>query len=89
MDIASTLIDSRVLTGAIKWNRNEIDVRVHTDHLTRLGESGVAWAHRALDPASPLLYVVSNGFTDRFRQAVAASRDEVYLWSLGDLYQSM
>jgi hypothetical protein len=56
--------------------------------LTRLGESGVAWAHRALDPASPLLYVASNGFTDRFRQAVTASRDEVYLWSLEDLYRS-
>jgi len=90
MDIASRLIDGRVLTGAIKWNRNPLDVHVHTEHLSmldRLARSGVAWAHDALDPASPLLYVASNGFTDRFRRAAESSRDEVYLWTLDDLYR--
>jgi uncharacterized protein len=92
IDIACTLLDKRVLTGAIKWNRRPIDVRVHTDHLsmlTRLADAGVSWAHRALDPASPLLYVASGGFTERFRQAARASRDEVYLWTLEDIYQSV
>ena len=92
MDVASTLVDKRVLTGAIKWNRDEVDVDVHTEHmsmLTRLADSGVAWAHRALDPASPLLYVGSGGFTERFRKAATASREEVYLWTLEDLYQEI
>jgi uncharacterized protein len=92
VDIASELIDKRVLTGAIKWRRNEVDVHVHNEHLsmlTRLAQSGVAWAHRALDPESPLLYVASNGYTDRFRRAAEATREEVCLWTLDDLYQEM
>jgi len=92
MDIACTLVDGRVLTGAIKWNRNVVDVHVHTEHLAmldRLARSGVAWAHTALDPESPLLYVASNGFTDRFRRAAEASRDQVYLWTLDDLYREV
>lgn len=92
LDIASRLMDNRILTGAIKWNRNPVDVHVHTDHismLTRLARSGVTWAHQALEPESPLLYVASNGFTDRFRQAALATRDEVYLWILADLYRDI
>lgn len=90
MDIASELVDGRLMSGAIKWNRAKVDVQVHLDHLgmlNRLGCSGIEWAHRALEPDSVLLYVASNGFTDRFREAAEASRGEVYLWSLGDLYQ--
>jgi hypothetical protein len=92
VDIATALIDKRVLTGAIKWNSAEVDIQVHTDHLsmlTRLAAAGVAWAHRALEPESPLLYVASNGFTDRFRRAAEGSRDEVYLWTLDNLYQNV
>jgi hypothetical protein len=92
VDIAALLIDKRVMTGAVKWKRSEVDVQVHTEHLsmlTRLADAGVAWAHRALDPGSPLLYVASSGFTDRFRRAAEASRDEVYLWTLDDLYQDV
>lgn len=90
IDVASLLMDGRVLTGAIKWKRGKIDVDVHTNHLImldRLAESGIAWAHEARKPASPLLYVAANGFTERFRQAATATREEVYLWTLDDLYQ--
>jgi uncharacterized protein len=89
IDIASVLMDGRILTGAIKWNRKEIDIDIHTEHLSmidRLAQSGVAWAHEARNSASPLLYVAAGGFSDRFRQAALASRDEVYLWTLRDLY---
>lgn len=89
IDIASLLMDGQVLTGAIKWNRDELDVSVHAEHLSmidRLAQSGVAWAHEARKPTSPLLYVASGGFSDRFQQAALASRDEVYLWDLGDVY---
>lgn len=92
IDIASVLMDGRVLTGAIKWNRTPIEVGVHTRHLAmidRLAESGVSWAHEARKPTSPLLYVAAGGFTDRFRQAALATRDEVHLWTLDDLYSPM
>jgi uncharacterized protein len=91
IDVASRLMDGRVLTGAIKWCRGEVDVGVHTQHLAmldRLAESGVAWAHVAREPTSPLLYVAASGFTERFRQAATATRDEVYLWIVDDLYQA-
>lgn len=90
VDIASVLVDGRVLTGAVKWNRRPVGVDVHTKHLAmldRLARSGVGWAHEAQKPSSPLLYVASGGFTDRFRQAAMASREEVYLWTLADLYR--
>lgn len=89
VDVASALLDGRILTGAVKWSRKEVDVDVHLAHLTmldRLAESGIGWAHEARKPASPLLYVASDGFSDRFRRAAIASRDEVYLWTLRDLY---
>ena len=90
IDIASHLMDGRVLTGAIKWNRGKVGLDVHTSHLValdRLAESGVAWAHVAREATSPLLYVAANGFTERFREAATASRKEVYLWTLDDLYR--
>jgi AAA+ ATPase superfamily predicted ATPase len=90
IDIASELGDGRLMSGAVKWNRAKVDVQVHLEHLemlSRLASAGVEWAHRALDPGSALIYVASNGFTDRFRKAAEASRNEVYLWSLVDLYQ--
>jgi len=89
IDVASVLMDGRILTGAIKWNREKVNVGVHTEHLAmidRLAQSGVRWAHEARKPSSPLLYVASGGFSDRFRQAALASRQEVYLWTLDDLY---
>jgi uncharacterized protein len=90
IDIASMLMDGRVLTGFIKWNRKPVDVAVHTSHLgmlDRLSQSGVGWAREAADPESPLLYVAASGFTERFIQAARAARDQVYLWTLEDVFQ--
>lgn len=90
VDIATTLMDGRVLTGAIKWRRDRVDVGVHTRHLEmldRLSQAGVAWAHEARKPEAPLLYVAASGFTDRFIQAARATRDEVYLWTLEDIFR--
>lgn len=91
IDIASRLMDGRVLTGAIKWHRGKVDVGIHTQHLAmldRLAESGIAWAHAAREPTSPLLYVAANGFAERFRAAATATREEVHLWTLDDLFAS-
>lgn len=92
IDVASVLMDNRVLTGAVKWSRNKVDVNVLTNHLVmldRLAEAGVGWANEARKPSSPLLYVASDGFTDRFLQAANATHEEVYLWTLRDLYTAV
>lgn len=91
IDVASTLLDGRVLTGSIKWYKKPVDVAVHTRHLEmldRLSQSGVSWARAASAPESPLLYVAASGFTDRFAKAARASREEVYLWTLKDVFQA-
>lgn len=89
VDIASSLFDGRVLSGAIKWRRGKVDIDVHNTHitmLTRLADSGVAWAITALDKKSPLLYAAAGGFTERFKRVVGESRKEVYMWSLEDMF---
>lgn len=89
IDIASTLMDGRALTGCIKWYKKPVDVAVHTQHLAmldRLSQAGVSWAGNASDPESPLLYVSASGFTERFIKAARESRNQVYLWTLDDVF---
>jgi hypothetical protein len=90
IDIAATLADGRVLTGAVKWNAQPLSVRWHQHHLQavdRLAASGVSWAHRAKHPDSPLLYLAAGGFTNEFVSVARASRAEVYLWNLADIFK--
>lgn len=90
VDVACLLLDGRVLTGAVKWNREPLGPEVHTRHLemlSRLSYSGVGWAHEAVKPSSPLLYVAAGGFSEQFRAAARAEREEVHLLTLEDLYQ--
>jgi hypothetical protein len=89
VDLAALLADGSVLTGAVKWTRRPLDLRVHLDHLAalqRLAEAGVAWAKDAVKPDSALLYVSSSGFSERFRQAALAARGRVWLWGLEEVY---
>ena len=89
VDIVSTLADGAVLTGAVKWNRRPVPASVHHDHLDalqRAADAGQRWAHRALDPAAPLLYVAAGGFEPAFRDALDASGHAATLWALEDLY---
>jgi hypothetical protein len=91
LDIAGTLSDGRVLTGGVKWNAKPLDVRWYAHHeqmLTRLSQSGVGWAHEALKPDSPVLFVAAGGFTSTFEKAVRAARPNVTLWTLDDLYRT-
>jgi len=92
MDIVASLADGRVLTGAVKWNSRALDRTWHLHHLAmldRLALSGVKWAHTANDPTSPILYIAAGGFTRDFEEMARASRPNVYLWSLSDLYQAI
>jgi AAA+ ATPase superfamily predicted ATPase len=89
VDIAAPLEDGRVLTGSVDWVSAEVDVDAHLRHLAmldRLAQAGVPWAVEARKPSSPLLYVAAGAFTERFYQAATASREEVYVWTLRDLY---
>ncbi len=90
IDIVAPLTDGRVLSGGVKWNKRALDRRWHLHHLDmldRLSHAGVKWAHAARRPDSPLLYVAAGGFTRDFVSAARASRDQVYLWTLADLYK--
>jgi AAA+ ATPase superfamily predicted ATPase len=92
IDVAATLADGRVLTGAVKWNAQPLPVRWHLHHLQsleRLAVSGVKWAHRAQEPDAPLLYLAAGGFTEEFVTVARASRQHVYLWSLADLFKPL
>ena len=90
IDIAATLADGRVLTGAVKWNSRPLELKWHLHHLNtleRLAQSGVKWAHAAQDDDSPLLYLAAGGFTREFADVARASRRNVYLWSLADIFR--
>ncbi|HET7229794.1 MAG TPA: ATP-binding protein [Longimicrobium sp.] len=91
MDIACQLTDGRVMTGGVKWNSRPLTPEWHLHHLKmldRLAASGVKWAHIARERSSPIIWVAAGGFSAAFADAVRASRDEVILWSLKDLYPS-
>jgi AAA+ ATPase superfamily predicted ATPase len=92
IDIAAPLTDGRVLTGAVKWNSKPLEVRWHFHHLNaleRLTASGVKWAHEAMKPESPLLYVAAGGFTKEFMSVARATRENVYFWTLVDLFKPL
>ncbi len=89
MDVAALLTDGRVLTGAVKWNSMPLDESWHARHLNmldRLAASGVKWSHAARRDDAPLLYIAAGGFTKAFERAAKASRRNVYLFKLSDLY---
>lgn len=54
--------------------------------LERLAAAGVKWAHAAVRPEAPLLYVAAAGFASGFEAAAKASGHPVTLWMLRDLY---
>jgi uncharacterized protein len=89
VEIACGTSDGGAVSGQVKWNRSPIPASVHHAHLqmlNRLAAAGVAWAHRALEPTSPILYVAAGGFTVDFKQVARACNHPVVLWELDDLY---
>jgi uncharacterized protein len=90
IDIAATLADGRVMTGAVKWNSRPLEAKWHLHHLNaleRLAQSGMKWAHSAQEEDSPLLYLAAGGFTREFVNVARAGRRHVYLWTLSDIFK--
>jgi len=91
IDVVARLTNGRMLTGSVKCRTKPFGIaqhRKHLDDLRRLAESGKRWAHEALDPASPVLYVSAAGFTPGFERKVKEEGDSrrVIAWTLDDLY---
>jgi hypothetical protein len=92
IDIVAPLARGGVLTGAVKWNRDPVGVELHFAHLdmlNRAAHSGRKWAHDALEPESPLLYVAAGGFAEEFEEVASRSGHRVVCWDLKDLYASV
>lgn len=91
IDIVAPLASgSNILTGSIKWGEAPRPVKDFFEHrrsLERVAESGQAWAHAALDPHSPMLFVAAGGFDPGFERVASESGHHVILWTLEDLYQ--
>ena len=85
------LIDGRVMTGAIKWNRSPIGIGLHHSHvdmLRRAAAAGRKWAFRGLEPEAPLLYIAAEGFTHAFDREAKNVRENFILRCLDDLYRA-
>jgi len=92
IDIATELMDGRILSGAIKHRSRPMGAGVFTQHLRdleRVASSGGhgAWARRALEEESPLLFVSVSGFSDEFLRMTEASGRNVVAWAIDDLYR--
>ena len=89
MDIVSRLADGRMMTGGIKWNVEPMPATWHHHHvgqLQRLAHAGHKWAHEALEPDAPLLWVAAGGFEDGVAELVRATHAQATLLTLRDLY---
>lgn len=89
LDIVSPLIGGGFLTGEVKWDRQPIPPAIHSKHLgklQRMAQAGRPWAHEALRPEAPLLYVAAGGFEDGFEEQARRDGHRVTCWSLDDLY---
>lgn len=78
------------LTGSIKWSagrRPVKDIFHHRAALERIAASGHAWAHDALDPASPMIFVSAGGFAEGFEEAAREDERELFIWTLEDIYR--
>jgi AAA+ ATPase superfamily predicted ATPase len=89
IDIVARLAGGGVLTGEVKWTRDPVPTEVHERHLDklrRMAKAGRRWAHEALEPGAPLLYVAAGGFAEGFDAEADASGHPVTCWALDDLY---
>jgi AAA+ ATPase superfamily predicted ATPase len=89
VDVVARLLDGRIMTGSAKMRSRQagaVTLIEHMKALERLAASGHAWAREALDPASPMLFVSTAGFTSSFHAAAEDLRHPLVLWAIDDLF---
>lgn len=90
IDIVARRTDGDMLTGSVNWSSRPFGTSLHDRHLQmlqRLGQSGHAWARRALEPDALLLYVAAAGFVTGFVEHAEGSGARVLALSLEDIYR--
>ena len=90
IDVACRLLDGRMMTGTVKFQTRGAGARLflhHVQALERLAASGQGWAHEALEPEAPFLFVSAAGFRDSFREVREEQPERpVIMWELNDLF---
>lgn len=89
IDVVARLLDGRVMTGSAKFRGRPADATVlmdHLDALKRLAASGRAWAHDALQPGAPMLFVSAAGFKESLQQVAQEVGHPVLMWAVADLF---
>jgi AAA+ ATPase superfamily predicted ATPase len=88
-DVVARTLDGRIMTGSAKMRRGAADAGMlleHIGNLRRLADSGRAWAHEALQPDAPLLFVSAAGFRDSFMNVANGLEQPVITWTVDDLF---
>ncbi len=89
IDLLAELVDGRMLSGAVKWNREPVSGKLHWDHmdmLQRAAHAGRKWAYRALEPGAVVVYVAAGGFTPDFDAAVEGTEQQIVRFGLEEMY---
>lgn len=90
--VASLAVGEQMLTGSIKWGNRPRPLKDYFDHrraLELIARSGQAWAHRAMEPQSPMLFVSASGFASGFKDVAEEDGRDVHLLTLDDLYKAV
>lgn len=90
IDLVAETVDGKMLSGAVKWNREPVSAKLHWDHmdmLRRAANAGRKWAHRSLERDALIIYVAAGGFQSGFDHVIAESEMRVLLISLEDMYR--
>lgn len=89
IDLLAELVDGRILSGAVKWNREPVSGKLHWDHmdmLRRAAHAGRKWAHRALEPGAVVVYVAAGGFAPEFDTSIDGAEQQVVRFGLEEMY---
>jgi Archaea bacterial proteins of unknown function len=90
VDIVASLTNGQMLTGAIKWGNLGHDVHAkHLRDLAVLADAGHTWAHKALRPEAPLLYVTGGQLSPGFKARAEQDGHPVITLTLDDLYHGL
>ncbi len=91
IDLVARLLNDRVMTGSVKFQRRSTDATVlleHLDALRRLADSGRTWARDALAKDALLLFVSAAPFKKSFHEVARNLEQRVIPWTVHDLFST-